>query len=119
MDDDSFLRKNFNSYHPGLPALFIDNETATNQGYQFAKFRAGEMLQDFLINRIRLLYKAPNNLLLAKIVITITGNSAHGLFNGAQTLLQLIGDYRTLDQQIPGAIELYIYGSFGTSYQGE
>jgi len=68
LDEDYFLRKNFNPNHPGLTALFTENKTATNQGYQFAKFRAGEMLQDFLINRIRLLYKTPDNVLLAELL---------------------------------------------------
>jgi RteC protein len=68
LDEDYFLRKNFNPNHPGLTALFTENKMATNQGYQFARFRAGEMLQDFLINRIRLLYKAPDNVLLAELL---------------------------------------------------
>ena len=68
LDEDYFLRKNFNPNHPGLTALFTENKMATNQGYQFARFRAGEMMQDFLINRIRLLYKAPDNVLLAELL---------------------------------------------------
>lgn len=68
LDEDYFLRKNFRPYHPGLPLLVLDETTDTNMGYQFAKFRAYEMLQTFLIKKIQALYQRPDNTVLTELL---------------------------------------------------
>lgn len=72
LDEQYFLRKNFEPYHPGLPLLSLDVLTETNMGYQFAKFRAYEMLQTYLIKKIQALYQRPDNSVLTEL---LTGNN--------------------------------------------
>ena len=72
LDEDYFLRKNFRRYHLGLPLLVFDETTETNMGYQFAKFRAYEMLQTFLIKKLQALYQRPDNTVLTEL---LTGNN--------------------------------------------
>jgi hypothetical protein len=69
LDENYFLRRNFTPYHPGLPLLIIDEITETNMGYQFAKFRAYEMLQSFIIKKIQSLYQKPDNTVLNELLI--------------------------------------------------
>lgn len=69
LDEDYFLRKNFKPYHPSLPLLVLDEITQTNMGYQFARFRAYEMLQSFLIKKIQALYQRADNTVLAELLV--------------------------------------------------
>lgn len=57
LDEDYFLRRNFVPFQQGFVTIPADDEFATNQGYAFARFKAYDMLQHFLIKRIRLLYQ--------------------------------------------------------------
>ena len=68
LDDDYFLRKNFVLFRQGYGLAPADGEYSTNQGYQFARFKAYDMLQEFIIKRIRLLYHEPENALLAELL---------------------------------------------------
>ncbi len=68
LDEDYFLRKNFRPYHPGLPLIVFDETTDTNMGYQFAKFRAYEMLQAYLIKKLQALYQRPDNTVLTELL---------------------------------------------------
>ena len=69
LDENYFLRKNFTPYHPGLPLLTIDEVTDTNMGYQFAKFRAYEMLQALIIKKIQTLYHKPDNTVINELLV--------------------------------------------------
>jgi hypothetical protein len=68
MDEDYFLRKNFVPFRHGLVSIPSDDEFSTNQGYPFARFKAYDMLQDFLIKRIRLLYHESIDPLMLQIL---------------------------------------------------
>lgn len=68
LDEDYFLRKNFVIFRQGFGLAPADGEYSTNQGYQFARFKAYDMLQEFIIKRIRLLYQEPGNSLLAELL---------------------------------------------------
>lgn len=50
-DNDYFLRQNFVPFQPGQD-IHQDPGLSTNQDYLFSKFRANQMLQDFLIAKI-------------------------------------------------------------------
>jgi len=63
MDHAFFLRRNLDVLLPevagaGVIGVF-DDGFSTNQDYNFAKFRALEKLQDYIIERIRLIYIRP------------------------------------------------------------
>ena len=68
LDEDYFLRKNFVPFRHGLVSIPSDDEFSTNQGYPFARFKAYDMLQDFLIKRIRLLYHESIDPLMLQIL---------------------------------------------------
>lgn len=51
-DDEYFLRSNFISFLPGQDFNQPLSGFSTNQDYLFAKFRANQILQDFLIGKI-------------------------------------------------------------------
>jgi len=51
-DAEYFLRANFVSYLPGQDYHVALAGFTTNQDYLFARFRAGQMLQDFMITKI-------------------------------------------------------------------
>ncbi|MCX2584330.1 RteC domain-containing protein [Pedobacter sp. MR22-3] len=62
MDDTFFLRRNLDGLLPDVAGaghgVFSDG-FSTNQDYNFAKFRALEKLQDYIIERISLIYIRP------------------------------------------------------------
>jgi len=62
MDDAFFLRRNLDVLLPDVAGaglgVFSDG-FSTNQDYNFAKFRALERLQDYILERIRLIYVRP------------------------------------------------------------
>ncbi|QPH40548.1 RteC domain-containing protein [Pedobacter endophyticus] len=63
MDDAFFLRQNLDVLSPdvagaGIIAVF-DDGFSTNQDYNFARFRALEKLEDYIIERIGLIYIRP------------------------------------------------------------
>ncbi|GAA4196187.1 RteC domain-containing protein [Pedobacter jeongneungensis] len=73
MDDAFFLRRNLDVLLPevagaGVIGVFEDC-FSTNQDYNFAKFRALEKLQDYIIERIRLIYIRPEPVLPADILL--------------------------------------------------
>jgi len=62
MDDAFFLRRNLDVLLPDVAGACLgifSDEFSTNQDYNFAKFRALEKLQDYIIERIRLIYIRP------------------------------------------------------------
>jgi hypothetical protein len=67
-DDKYFLRENLIPLQLINGVLVIDPEFSTNEDYAFAKFKAYELLQRFIINRIKLLYQAPDSMLLAELL---------------------------------------------------
>lgn len=67
-DKQFFLRRNRSLFPPGRELLSDDPEFCTDLDHLFAMFRAYEMLRDFLIERIRLLYQEPNNVFIKEIM---------------------------------------------------
>lgn len=67
-DKQFFLRCNRSLFPPGRELLPDDPEFSTDLDHLFAMFRAYEMLRDFLIGRIRLLYQEPNNVFIKEIM---------------------------------------------------
>ncbi|TCC95005.1 RteC domain-containing protein [Pedobacter hiemivivus] len=67
-DSEFFLRKNRIEFPIGQEHLTADPEFSTNQDYMFSKFRAYEMLRDFIIRRLRLLYQNPDNVFIAELL---------------------------------------------------
>ncbi len=67
-DKQFFLRRNRSLFPPGRELLTDDPEFSTDLDHLFGVFRAYEMLRDFLIRRIKLLYQEPNNVLLKEIM---------------------------------------------------
>lgn len=63
MDNAFFLRRNLDSLSPDVAGICMigigDDGFSTNQDYNFAKFRALEKLQDYILERIRLIYVRP------------------------------------------------------------
>lgn len=63
MDDNFFLRRNLDVLMPDVAGAGVigvfDDGFSTNQDYNFAKFRALEKLQDYILERIRLIYVRP------------------------------------------------------------
>lgn len=63
MDIAFFLRRNLDSLLPDVAGICVigicDDGFSTNQDYNFAKFRALEKLQDYILERIRLIYVRP------------------------------------------------------------
>lgn len=56
-DNIYFLRSNRSQYPPGGELLPIDPDFSTELDYLYSKFRAYEMLRDFIIKRIKFLYQ--------------------------------------------------------------
>jgi hypothetical protein len=56
-DNIYFLRKNRSQFLPGGELLPTETDFSTELDYLFSKFRAYEMLRDFLIKRINFLYQ--------------------------------------------------------------
>ncbi|WP_316806825.1 RteC domain-containing protein [Pedobacter agri] len=60
MDDIFFLRRNLDSLLPDVAGIGVigvcDDGFSTNHDYNFAKFRALEKLQGYILERIRLIY---------------------------------------------------------------
>jgi RteC protein len=71
-DEEYFLRKNLVPAQLINGVLIIDPGFTTNEDYAFAKFRAYELLQRFILKRIKLLYQTPDSVLLAEL---LTGNN--------------------------------------------
>ena len=69
-DGDFFLRRNKSLFPPGRELIPDDPDFSTDLDHLFAVFRAYEMLRDFMVKRIRLLYQEPNNILLQEILKT-------------------------------------------------
>lgn len=67
-DKQFFLRCNRSLFPPGRELLPDDPECSTDLDHLFSMFRAYEMLRDFLIGRIRLLYQEPNNVFIKEII---------------------------------------------------
>ena len=67
-DSDFFLRSSRIAFPAGQEHLIADPEFSTNQDYIFSKFRAYEMLRDFIIRRLRLLYQNPDNIFIAELL---------------------------------------------------
>lgn len=67
-DKDFFLRRNRSLFPPGRELIPDDPEFSTDLDHLFATFRAYEMLRDFMIKRVRLLYQEPNNTFLQEIM---------------------------------------------------
>lgn len=67
-DNDFFLRNSRIPFPPGQEYQVPDPEFSTNQDYIFSKFRAYEMLRDFIIRRLRLLYQNPDNVFIAELL---------------------------------------------------
>jgi len=63
-----FLRRNRSLFPPGRELIPDDPEFSTDLDHLFATFRAYEMLRDFMIKRVRLLYQEPNNTFLQEIM---------------------------------------------------
>jgi len=63
MDNAFFLRRNLDALLPDVAGICVigicDDGFSTNQDYNFAKFRALEKLQDYILERIRLIYVRP------------------------------------------------------------
>jgi len=63
MDNTFFLRRNLDALLPDVAGVGVvgifDDGFSTNQDYNFAKFRALEKLQDYILERIRLIYVRP------------------------------------------------------------
>lgn len=67
-DEDFFLCRNKSPFPAGQELVSPDVDFSTNQDYIFAKFRAYEMLRDFIIRRLRLLYQNPDNVFIAELL---------------------------------------------------
>lgn len=67
-DDEFFLCRNKSPFPAGQELVSPDVDFSTNQDYIFAKFRAYEMLRDFIIRRLRLLYQNPDNVFIAELL---------------------------------------------------
>jgi len=67
-DAEYFLRANYISWLPGQDYHQPPAGFTTNQDYMFARFRAGHMLQDFIIGRISLLETVTVEELAGKIL---------------------------------------------------
>lgn len=68
LDEDYFLRKNFIPFQQGFVIFAAGEDFITNQGYSFARFKAYDRLQEFLIRRIRLTYHESIDPLMLQIV---------------------------------------------------
>lgn len=67
-DEAFFLRRNRSAFPPGQELLATDPDFSTNLDHLFGMFRAYEMLRDFLIKRIRILYQEPNHTFVKEIM---------------------------------------------------
>lgn len=67
-DEDFFLRRNRSLFPPGRELIPDDPEFSTDLDHLFAIFRAYEMLRDFMIKRIRLLYQESNSAFLKEMI---------------------------------------------------
>jgi hypothetical protein len=67
-DAEFFLCKNKVAFPAGQELLAQDIGFSTNSDFIFSKFRAFEMLRDFIIRRLRLLYQNPDNLFIAELL---------------------------------------------------
>lgn len=56
-DNIYFLRRNRSKFPPGGELMSTETDFSTELDYLFSKFRAYEMLRDFLIKRIKFLYQ--------------------------------------------------------------
>jgi len=73
MDNAFFLRRNLDSLSPDVAGTCVigigDDGFSTNQDYNFAKFRALEKLQDYILERIRFIYVRPEPVLPADLLL--------------------------------------------------
>nr|WP_068891028.1 RteC domain-containing protein [Pedobacter panaciterrae] len=67
-DQDFFLRRNKTAFPLGQELVTQDPDFSTNQDYIFSKFRAYEMLRNFVVRRLNLLYYNPENHFLTKLL---------------------------------------------------
>ncbi|GAA0881856.1 RteC domain-containing protein [Sphingobacterium siyangense subsp. cladoniae] len=66
-DSIYFLRNNRSQFPPGRETLSTDSKFTTELDYLFSKFRANEMLRDFIIKRIKFLYHELDSSIIAKL----------------------------------------------------
>jgi len=67
-DDEFFLCRNKSAFSPGQEHQPEDNGFSTEMDYMFSTFRAYDMLRDFIVRRIRLLYKNPESSIMAELL---------------------------------------------------
>ncbi|MDQ1141834.1 MAG: hypothetical protein EOO20_01345 [Chryseobacterium sp.] len=74
MDDTFFLRRNLDPLLPDVAGIGVigicDDGFSTNQDYNFAKFRALEKLQGYILERIRLIYVRPEPVIPDALLLT-------------------------------------------------
>ncbi|MFD2968789.1 RteC domain-containing protein [Sphingobacterium bambusae] len=67
-DADFFLPSNKTEFPPEQENIVVEAGFATNMDFIFAKFRAFDMLRDFIIKRVRLLYQKVELGILSELV---------------------------------------------------
>lgn len=67
-DAEFFLCRNKTSFPPGQEYLPEEKGFSANMDFLFAKFRAYEMLRDFTIRRVRLLYRQADSSFMAELI---------------------------------------------------
>lgn len=67
-DEEFFLCRNKAPFPAGQELMAADVGFSTNNDFMFSKFRAYEMLRDFIIRRLRLLYRNPDNTFINELL---------------------------------------------------
>ncbi|WP_262245831.1 RteC domain-containing protein [Parapedobacter soli] len=67
-DEEFFLCRNKTAFPPGQGYQSEDHGFSTEMDYMFSTFRAYDMLRDFIIRRLRLLYKNPESSIMAEFL---------------------------------------------------
>src|SRR3546814_93929 len=68
-DANFFLCRNKSTFSPGQEHQPEDSGFSTEMDYLFSMFRAYEMVRDFIIRRLRLLYRNPDNSIMAELLV--------------------------------------------------
>ncbi len=68
-DAEFFLCRNKSAFSPGQEHQPEDTGFSTEMDYMFSMFRAYEMVRDFIIRRLRLLYRNPDNSIMAELLV--------------------------------------------------
>lgn len=68
-DAEFFLCRNKSTFSPGQEYQSEDSGFSTEMDYLFSMFRAYEMVRDFVIRRLRLLYRNPDNSIMAELLV--------------------------------------------------